>query len=244
MNRFCIFVIGTQSLKENGTDSASCAKNQHSNQHPYAATLKAAQQHNITLGEIIHRKVERRREERGKMKEKLLKEIKRATEETKDYTKFIHLFGDSAESVLTRLNKTVRTIGILLKAYEIKEVCNPTKPALKDGIFPKSGCLVKIRPCGEEYKNKTYIGFYIGDLALGSSISVKENKIQVEFSGHNPAIFVPELRKVVYGYESWWGQIKDESELESITDEDIQNVWYVKLLRDMKKTEDAQQKDR
>jgi hypothetical protein len=175
------------------------------------------------------------------LKEKLLAELERAAEETKDYTEFIHLFGEKAESVLTRLNKTVRTIGMLLKMDEVKDVCHPTRPALQNGLFHKSGCLVKVRPCGEEYKNKTYLGFYIGDLALGSSLSIKDDKIQVEFSRYNPAIFVPELRKVIYGCESWWCEIKGESELASITDEDIQNVWYVKLLKEMNKTEEGAQ---
>ena len=50
---------------------------------------------------------------------------------------------------------------------------------------------------------------------------------------HNPAIYVPELGKVIYGMESWWHAIKDEKELKDITDNDIDNVWYVKALKEV-----------
>lgn len=176
------------------------------------------------------------------MKEKLLKEIETALEFVKDYDKLKHLFSDGPEGELAKLRRSLVQIIQMLAMAEIKDVAHPTQPALQNGLFHKSGCLVKIRPCGEEYGNKTYIGFYIGDLALGSSLSVKDEKIQLEFSGHNPAIFVPELRKIIYGCESWWGEIKDESELKNISNEDIQNVWYVKLWKEMNKKDDTSEK--
>jgi len=48
---------------------------------------------------------------------------------------------------------------------------------------------------------------------------------------HNPMIFIPEHNAVVFGCESWWDRIKDESHLRAITDADIENVWHVKALR-------------
>lgn len=167
------------------------------------------------------------------MKEELLKELEIAKEITKDYGKFKHLFSDGADGVLAKLNRAVSRIVMLLAINELKDVAHPTNKAIEPGWMHKSGTLVKIRPCGDEYKNKTYIGFYIGNVALGSSISVTDEKIQLNFSGHNPAIFVPEIGKIIYGCESWWGEIKDEKELSSITDSDIQNVWYVKLFNQM-----------
>jgi hypothetical protein len=51
---------------------------------------------------------------------------------------------------------------------------------------------------------------------------------------YNPAIFVPELNDIVYGAASWWGEIEDEDELNDlITDDTIESVWYVKLLKKM-----------
>ena len=52
--------------------------------------------------------------------------------------------------------------------------------------------------------------------------------IKLERPG-NPAIFVPELGKIIFGMESWWGRIKSEEELKDITDGDIENVWHVKM---------------
>ena len=167
------------------------------------------------------------------MKEQLFSELKTAIEILKDKVKFKDLMSDGPEGDLARLFKTLMQILSLLEMNEIKDIAQPENKAIQDGLFRKSGSLVKIRPCGEEYKDKTYLGFYIGDIALGSSIKVKEDKIQLNFSGHNPAIFVPEIGKIIYGCESWWGEIEDEKDLKDITDSDIENVWYVKLLKFM-----------
>lgn len=51
----------------------------------------------------------------------------------------------------------------------------------------------------------------------------------------NPAIFVPDLNRVVWGMESWWGPIESKEKLHQITDEDISNVWYVKAAKEFNK---------
>lgn len=92
-------------------------------------------------------------------------------------------------------------------------------------------CLVKIRPADED---KTYIGIYLGDFCIGAHASYhKPTKLlAIELTQHNPAIFVPDLNRVVMGAESWWGRIDSEEEFSMITDQDIHDVWYVKLLRE------------
>ena len=95
------------------------------------------------------------------------------------------------------------------------------------------GKLVRIRPCGDEYENKTYIGFFLGDLPQSPLIShdPRDNVLHIR-PLMNPAIFVPDLKKVVYGCESWWSIIEDEKDLErEITDEVINGQWYVKALK-------------
>ncbi len=52
----------------------------------------------------------------------------------------------------------------------------------------------------------------------------------------NPAIFVPELKKIIYGCESWWGEIESPEDFKEITSDDINNVWYVQLLKAMEDT--------
>lgn len=90
------------------------------------------------------------------------------------------------------------------------------------------GRLVKVRHCDSE---KTYLGIHLGDLPVSTYVTYKDRELKVS-QMINPAIFVPELSRVVYGCESWWGFIDSMDELSDITDEDIQSQWYVKLLQD------------
>lgn len=90
---------------------------------------------------------------------------------------------------------------------------------------------MKVRPCGKEFENKTYLGVFIGYAALSSSISIKDDKIICDWAMHNPAILIPEKGKIVYGIESWWGLIDSVDDLKSITDQDIDNVWYVQAMK-------------
>lgn len=106
---------------------------------------------------------------------------------------------------------------------------NADKDEYKDS---RTGKFTKIRPCGEEYEGKTYLGLYLGEMPVGHRISHNPdtNELNVSFST-NPGIFVFDLNKIVYGMESWWGIIEDREDLEEITDADIDNVWYVKALK-------------
>jgi hypothetical protein len=163
------------------------------------------------------------------MKSELLGELSIAQEILKDFDKFKHLFSDDeSEVTLAKLNRTIQRLNFLVKISELKDIEHPkNKP-----LLTKKSKLISIRPCDEKYGNKTYVGFLLGEMATGSSISISDDKIQCEWSGYNPAIFVPELGEVIYGYESWWGTIDSIEELKEITNEDIDNVWYVKLLKD------------
>lgn len=105
-----------------------------------------------------------------------------------------------------------------------------------DGLGHECGTLVKIRPCAEEYQNKTFIGIYLGDLPMGISSSYnEETQILTNRAFSNPAIFVPELKKIIFGAESWWGEIKPGEDVSVITDDDINNQWYVQMLKAMSK---------
>ena len=82
------------------------------------------------------------------------------------------------------------------------------------------GSFVSVRPCGDEYEDKTYLGLYVGEVAIGGTLSM-----------HNPCIWVPDLEQYIFGCESWWGKISTAEDLHKITDEDIENVWYVRALK-------------
>lgn len=96
------------------------------------------------------------------------------------------------------------------------------------------GDFVAVKPCGDEYGGKTYFGILLGDLPI--DITVSFNTMIGELTVRplrNPAIYVPGLKKIVYGAESWWTGIKTEEDLKDITAEDINNTWYVKLIKEI-----------
>jgi hypothetical protein len=128
---------------------------------------------------------------------------------------------------------------------EVRSINNV--PLYKDankpsGWLAECGDLVQVRPCGEKYKEKTYLGILLGDLPLEVMImhnrETKELRIE---PFRNPAIFVPELKEIIWGCGSWWSEIESEEELRQISDDDIQNVWYVKMLKAMQEKKKKEQ---
>jgi hypothetical protein len=97
------------------------------------------------------------------------------------------------------------------------------------------GNFVSIRPCAEEYGDQTYLGLYLGQAHISTMTSYNKEKgeLKIERSMANPAIYVFDLKKVIFGCESWWGKIESEEQLKEITNDDINNVWYVKALKQM-----------
>lgn len=101
-------------------------------------------------------------------------------------------------------------------------------------LFHDTGTLVAVNPCDEKFQGKTYIGILIGDIPIQPLISYDEEEQKLNISEFkNPCIFVPELKKLVFGYESWWTAIETEADLKEITQKDIENTWYVKLAKEM-----------
>lgn len=109
----------------------------------------------------------------------------------------------------------------------------------------KVGTYVSVRPVDPELKGKTYLGIYLGDLPTGmhpgAAFDDRNSELIINPGMANPCIFVPDLDRVVWGYESWWGVIKGPEELKEITDEDIrQNTWYMKAMKQMSEREGGQ----
>ncbi len=117
----------------------------------------------------------------------------------------------------------------------VAEVALTDTPAHKAVLLfgGKCGDFVAIRPCDPKYEDKTFLGVLLGEIAqnVGFGYNTEAQRMSFGFTGHNPAIFVPDLGAVIYGNASWWGQIKSEDDLKQITDADIENVWYVKALK-------------
>jgi len=108
-----------------------------------------------------------------------------------------------------------------------------------DGLFgERCGHLVAVRPIDEKYGKKTYLGILLGDLPLEAWVSHNRETKELTIAGfRNPAMFVPELREIIWGVESWWETIETEDQLHQISDDEIQHVWYVQLLKAMLKNQ-------
>ena len=95
---------------------------------------------------------------------------------------------------------------------------------------------VSVRIAGED---KTFLGIYVGDTYLWGQ---KPRVSQVQYPGMdapevsvhittNPRIYIPELHRIVHGFQCWWGVIESPDELRAITDEDISGQWYIQALK-------------
>jgi hypothetical protein len=146
-----------------------------------------------------------------------------------------------AKLSIRNLKHIINDIIFLVKASELKETeFSSDKPLRTEkALFSdtKTGDFVAVRPCGDEYDNKTFLGVYLGEAALSQIIKIEDNKIKTELGFYNPAIFVPDLNEIIYGCASWWGKIKSPDDLKQISDVDINNVWYVKVMKTIAQAE-------
>lgn len=108
----------------------------------------------------------------------------------------------------------------------------------KQLMMGRAGSLVKIRPCNKEYGGKTYLGLYLGNQPWSQTVSYNKELGELTVGmATNPAIYVFDLQKIIFGAESWWSIIENPEELKDITDDDINSQWYVKALKAMHKEE-------
>lgn len=99
---------------------------------------------------------------------------------------------------------------------------------------------VAVRPCDDECQGKTYLGIALGDMALGMYANIEaDGTLKVNRGHYNPAMYVPDLHRVVFGCGSWWRAIKTPEDLRQISDADIDNVWYVRALRELTESTQA-----
>lgn len=91
---------------------------------------------------------------------------------------------------------------------------------LADGVnlYKNSvGRIVRIKPCLEETEGKEYLGIFLGEMFSFNAVSYKRQEKHLVINPVlNPAIYIPELKRIVYGYESWWSFMEDEEETQHI----------------------------
>jgi hypothetical protein len=117
---------------------------------------------------------------------------------------------------------------ITVKSIKWDEDAGPISP---DRFFgAKAGAWVAVRPVNDE---KTYLGVMLGDYRPPSIAYRPETGALIvrKQTFGNPAMWVPDLNRVVMGWESWWGEFRTPDDLRQITNADIENVWYVKALK-------------
>ena len=130
--------------------------------------------------------------------------------------------------------------GLLVFPIRVTEIKGEEMKALVPCLWPSTptGAWVSIRIVGEE---GTRLGVFLGDVALGfrANHDPETGLLTIGFGHYNPAIWVPGLNRVVYGCQSWWSVISSPEQLHQITDLDIQNVWYVKALKELTAAKEA-----
>lgn len=99
---------------------------------------------------------------------------------------------------------------------------------------------VAVRPCDPSLDGKTYLGIYLGEhpWILSASHNEQTERLAIR-SISNPMMYIPELKQLVYGAESWWMFIETPDDLKQITDTDIDSVWYVQLLKSLSAQSDT-----
>lgn len=125
-----------------------------------------------------------------------------------------------------------RVFPLIVKAIEWSK-----SEVLESALFHRGTTWVSVRPCDEACKGQTYLGWLLGDMALGPAVRMLSGGVlEIGMGMRNPAIFVPDLGRVVFGCESWWSPIKSADDLRKITNQDIDNVWYVRVLKEVSAT--------
>lgn len=99
---------------------------------------------------------------------------------------------------------------------------------------------VAVRPCDPSLDGKTYLGIYLGEhpWILSAAHNEQTERLAIR-SISNPMMYIPELKRLVYGAESWWMFIETPEDLKQITDADINSVWYVQLLKSLSAQSDT-----
>lgn len=119
----------------------------------------------------------------------------------------------------------------------IHGITHGKEPVFQAGMR-RAGTWVAVRPCDDECAGKTYLGMYLGDAATAAGVSFNHatGVLEVGLGYHNPAIWVFDLKRIVYGMGSWWGPIKWPEDLRQITNVDVNSVWYVRALQELSGT--------
>ena len=122
-------------------------------------------------------------------------------------------------------------LGNLSLFREVK-VC-PYPPIRAESNIASRGDLVKVKPSDPKYDNKCFLGFFLGEIALGSTVKVDNTTITSEFVRFTPFFYVPDIGEWFYGISGWWALIKNENDFDEILASNPESTWYVELAQAM-----------
>lgn len=80
---------------------------------------------------------------------------------------------------------------------------------MKQLMMGRAGSLVKIRPCNKEYGDKTYLGLYLGNQPWSQTVSYNKELGELTVGmATNPAIYVFDLQRIIFGAEAGGALLK------------------------------------
>lgn len=138
--------------------------------------------------------------------------------------------------ITRKQSKLVRKLFEIFRSLNFSLAFGSHKSLVKEPYEPinlrRCGTPVKVRSCVKEHGTDTHFGILLGEVPTTMMHKAdKDGTVTASMAMYNPAIYVPALKTVVYGYQSWWGEIESEEELaELITNDTINNVWYMQHL--------------
>lgn len=134
---------------------------------------------------------------------------------------------DTATALALGISETLHELELLLSGYRVRKVVVEPSFVLKEAASRGCGRLAAVRPAGSD---KTHVGVYLGLIPFSAEVRITRDTVTAGLGRGNPAFFVPSLKAVVFGYESWWHFIEKREDMRDITDPDIENIWYVREL--------------
>jgi hypothetical protein len=139
---------------------------------------------------------------------------------------------DNAPNVCNAIKNDVQQMNELAQMTLVKEIRVCPYPALKiDSKIAVVGDLILMKPDNPEYEGKTYLGYFLGEIALGSTVKVDAISITSEFVRFSPVFYLPEIGRWFFGIDGWWSLIKQEQDFEKITLSNPDSSWYIELAK-------------
>lgn len=157
---------------------------------------------------------------------------------TRKKTKVVKKFAKTTTVKPKKTNtKILKTDVHLSKTIPVKHIRLPELGTSFAKSNLKSGTAVAVAPLAPAYGNKSYFGIYIGKVATAPDTSYEaDSKLLIVKNGpYTPAILIPEINEIVYGYDCYWTVITGKKHL-TLVNINGDLPWYMKSFKTHRKT--------